>query len=149
MWTSLIGFDGAGKRTLARLLARVSAREAVDLASDPRHLDDLPPGGDLVIATESGTIVRDGAADLLGARGLVVWLDAPWPVLRRRVLVAARARQSPWEPLDEASLRARYAAWRPLYARAARLRLDCDRHAPSALTRRLLARRLQLGLPAA
>lgn len=150
MWISLIGLDGAGKRTLARLLARVSAREAVELATARARPAASHAAGDLVVVTAADALADPALAGELTARGLVVWLDAPWPVLRRRLCGAAGSPPDPvWARLGEGELRRRHARWRPLYARAARLRLDSGRHGPSALARRLLARTLQLQEPAA
>ncbi len=143
MWISLIGFHGAGKQTLARLLARVSARRTVALAA--LEAGEPPPAGELVIVADAEAVVRPAGREVLASAGLVVWLDAPWPELRRRLSGAASGPPAEiWSGFSEPALRRRHAELRPRYAALARLRLDSGRHGPSALARRLLARTLQL-----
>ena len=143
MWISLIGFHGAGKQTLARLLARVSGRQVVSLSA--LEAGSGPPAGELVIVAGAVAVDRPSATDALAQAGLVVWLDAPWPVLRRRLSGAAGGQPADiWTARGEVALQQHYARLRPRYARLARLRLDSGRHGPSALARRLLARSLQL-----
>lgn len=170
MWISLIGFNAAGKTTLAREFARISGWRAVDLdrvvertagrslpaifaadgppgyrALEAQVLADLPADGSLVVATGAGTLEREGAAALLAARGLVVWLDAPWLVLRNRLAPSPGTAPTPiWTHLGEAGLAALYVRRRPLYAAVARLRLDGARSETPRLARRLLGRVLQL-----
>jgi shikimate kinase len=165
MWITLVGFNGAGKSTLARRLAPAVDARPVDLdravtaasgrpvpeifaAGGPpafrelegQVLDALRPDEPLVVATGGGTIERRATVDLLRQRGLVVWLDAPWPVIRRRLAPAPGEPASPvWQHLGEETLAALYARRRPLFAAAAQVRLDSGQFAPAVLVRRLLA----------
>jgi shikimate kinase len=169
MWLSLIGFNACGKTTLSRELGRLAGRPVVDLdhavadlAGRPvpeifaaggtaafrdlerRALLGLPVGEPLVLATGSGTLEEPEATGWLQARGLVVWLDAAWPHLRRRLVPAPGAAPPPvWQHLGQDILQKLYARRRPLYAAAARLRLDAAED-PIRLARRLLGRCRQL-----
>jgi shikimate kinase len=169
MWTILIGFNASGKTTLAHEMHRLSGRSMVDLDEavcrlasrglpeifeeggpalfrdfEERVLKALPSGESLVLATGGGTLERSVTRDLLRARGLLVWLDASWPDLRRRLEPAAPARPSPvWRHLGEEGLARLYRRRRPLYAAVSRLRLDATAD-PAILGRRLLGRCLQL-----
>jgi len=99
----------------------------------------------LVVATGSGTVERATTRRLVGERGLVVWLDAPWPTLRSRLAPAPGTRPSPvWEHLGEKGLAALYARRRPLYAASARVRLDTAMVFEAVLVRRLLGLSLRL-----
>ena len=169
MWITLVGFNAAGKTTLARRFGRVSGRRMVDLdqavralagaslteifeAGGPqafrefefRVVAELPADEPLVLACGGGTVERRDTIELVRARGPLVWLDAPWPVLRRRLAPGPDATPAPvWQHLGEDGLAALFARRRPLFAAAADLRLDSDRLDPSMLSRRLLARALQ------
>jgi shikimate kinase len=170
MWITLIGFHAAGKTTVAKRLAPATDRRAVDLdaqvarslgvplddvraaaGGDPAWdragelLADMDAGAPLVLAAGAAVVERPDLMDLLRRRGPVVWLDAPWPVLRARLAPALGAEPWPlWPRLGEPALAAAYARRRPLYAAAARLRLDTGRPAPAAVVRRLLGRIMQL-----
>lgn len=169
MWLSLIGFNASGKTTLARELGRLAGRKVVDLdhavadlAGRPvpdifaaggtaafrdlerQALRGLASDDPLVLATGSGTLEQPDAAGLLQARGLLVWLDAPWPHLRRRLAPLPGAAPSPvWRHLGPDVLQRLFARRRPQYAAAARLRLDATED-PVRLARRLLGRCRQL-----
>jgi len=164
MWISLIGFNATGKSTLAAGLGHALQRQVVDLdrAVEARSgltlpaifseggpaefrrlelavLDDLPADRDLIVATGGGTVEWEATGQLLARRGVVVWLDAVWPVLRRRLAPSAGQDPTPvWQHLGEDGLAALYARRRPLFAALANLRLDTNSEVPSALTRRLL-----------
>ncbi len=170
MWIVLVGFNASGKSSLARRLALLTDRRAFDLdqavearagqtlaeifqSGGPARfrdleaavLADLPADAPLVVATGGGTVERPTTMDLLAERGLIVWLDAPWPVLRDRLAPRPGVDASPvWQHLGENVLSALHARRRPLYTARARVRLDSGRLAPPALVRRLLGRALQL-----
>jgi len=170
MWIYLIGFNASGKTTLAREFARISGWRAVDLDREVQRaagrpvaeifaaegpdgfrereaavLAALPADDWLVVATGGGSLERPGTAALLSARGIVAWLDAPWPVLRGRLEPPPNAAPRPvWTHLGEAGLAALYVRRRPQYAATARLRLDSARPEAPTLARRLLGRALQI-----
>ena len=170
MWIVLIGFNGSGKTALGRRLAPVTGRRFLDLdqavatasgrslseifaAEGPVGFRDLEaevlarqaPEMPLVVATGGGTVERAATRELLGERGLLVWLDAPWPTLRTRLAPAPGSPPSPvWAHLGETGLAALYARRRPLYAASARVRLDTAMAAEAVLVRRLLGLSLRL-----
>ena len=170
MWIVLIGFNGSGKTALGRRLAPVTGRRFLDLdqavatasgrslpeiftAAGPDGFRDLEaevlagqaPEVPLVVATGGGTVERAATRELLGERGLVIWLDAPWPTLRSRLEPVAGSRPSPvWAHLGETGLAALYARRRPLYAANARVRLDTAMVSEAVLVRRLLGLSLRL-----
>ena len=167
MWVSFIGYLAAGKTTASRGLAAATGRRAIDLDAQVAHeagrdlpaifaqggppefrdrerrallsLDEQAP---LVVATGAGTVERAATMALLRQRGLVVWLDAPWPVLARR-LRGLPARATVIEHLGWLGLEALYLRRRPMYAAAAHLRFGTQRQEREALTRLVLARSLQ------
>jgi len=169
MWTSLVGFNASGKSTLARELGRLSGRPVVDLdlavtrldgrslpelftqggadlvrGLELRVLQELPAATPYVIATGGGTLEQEAAVELLRQRGLVVWLDAAWPHLRRRLAPRPEAAPEPvWQHLGEEGLASLYSRRRPLFAAAARLRLDATQD-PASLAQRLLGRSAML-----
>ena len=82
------------------------------------------------------------AVDLLRRRGVVIWLDAPWPVIRDRLAEAGTeprplAGQLGWDGLQEL-----YRLRRPLYAAAADFRLKSDLNPVEPLARRAMLRSL-------
>ncbi len=138
MWISLVGFHACGKKTVARALGRLDGRRLVDLAVT--RVGDLAVAEPLIIATCADSLEQPRTAALLRERSLVVWLDAPWLVVRRRLAPGRGGAPAPiWQELGEAGLEALYRRRRPGYAAAARLRLDA-RLAPEALAPRLLGR---------
>ena len=169
MWIVLVGFNACGKTTLARELGRLSGRSVVDLDRavsslagrgvaelfteggpelfrelEAQVLGNLPAGQPLVLATGGGTLERAKTVALLRDRGLLVWLDASWQHLRRRLAPVPPAAPPPiWRHIGEEGLARLYCRRRPLFAAVSRLRLDAT-HDPGALARRLLGRCLQL-----
>ncbi len=162
MWLSLIGFMACGKSTLARSLAEQALLDVRDLDAEIEAaagctasaifaqegepafrvrelaaLADLPADDDLILACGGGVVETPEARDLLRERGTVIWLDAPWEVLRQR-LEASDADERPqlargWTGL-EALLRSRL----PLYAATAHFRLRSDLADPRELVSRAL-----------
>jgi shikimate kinase len=156
----LVGFMGAGKTTLARLLARRLGWHAVDLdesieqregetvadifrlrgepyfrAAEREVLRSLVPLRDVVVATGGGTFVNPENRALMLADGTVVWLDLPFEHVLPRVPTDGR------RPLaaDRASLEALYLLRRAAYEEA-HVRLDVTAGRPAALVEELLDR---------
>lgn len=168
MWLSLIGFMASGKSTVARELAERALLEVRDLDTEIEAaagarapeifagegeagfrrrelaaLEALPGDEDLVVACGGGVIETPAARELLRARGVVVWLDAPWEQLRRRLEASGPDDRpllaSGWEAV-EARLRRRL----PLYAATAHVRLRSDLAVPRELASRALVCRSRL-----
>lgn len=167
MWISLIGFMASGKSSVARVLAERALLPAVDLdaeierraaASIPEifgregvdgfrrrereALAALDPVHPLLLATGGGIVESAEETAVLRARGVVIWLDAPWEVLRRR-LGAKEEAQRPlllhlgWSGLERLHLRRRR-----LYAQSAHFRLRTDLAGPAVVGRMALTRAL-------
>jgi len=148
MWTSFIGFMASGKSTLTRRLQATTNRPAVFLdeiiaeragcsvaeifsssgesafrEQELAALCELDPARNLVMDTGGGIIHTTSAVELLRERGVVIWLDASWDVIRSRL----KAEPSPERPLIDklgwAGLEELFRRRRPLYAAAADFRL--------------------------
>ena len=127
-------FTTEGPDGFRRLEAEVLAQQAPDVP--------------LVVATGGGTVERTATRELLADRGLVVWLDAPWPTLRTRLAPRPGKLPSPvWSHLGPSGMAALYARRRPLYAASARVRLDTAMTTEAGLVRRLLGLSLRLQFP--
>jgi 3-dehydroquinate synthase len=139
----LVGYMGAGKSTVGRLVAQALGWDFVDtdaliVEQSGQPIPDLFAQGEphfrrverqaigslmgrdrLVVAVGGGAVTDDETRSLLAALGPLVWLDAPVDTLWRR------AGRDPGRPLslDEAAFRARYETRRPRYAEVP-LRLD-------------------------
>ncbi len=167
MWVSLIGFMASGKSTVARALGEHALLDVRDLDTEIEDaavcdtagifdregeaafrvrelaaLERLPAAADLILACGGGVVETPEACELLRDRGAVVWLDAPWEVLRRRLeesYVAARPLLAQGWTDVESRLRARL----PLYAATAHFRLRSDLAEPRELVSRVLTCRLR------
>jgi shikimate kinase len=154
----LIGPRASGKTTLGRLLAaelglpfhdgdeeveRESGRSVADLlrsgelrARERQVLARLLAGGPAVLATGGGAVLWEGLKEAC-RDWVVVWLDAPGPVLAERIRNQDLDRPSlTGAPADEeagAVARER----RDLYEGAADLRLDSNAHSPETLARKV------------
>ncbi len=148
MWTSFVGFMGCGKSTVTRLLQAATSRPlvstdavAVKRAGRPiaeifardgedtfRSLEleilrDLDPERNLVVDTGGGVVETPAAVELLRARGVVIWIDVAWEVLRHRLQTQDDGARPLVQRLGWAGLEALHRRRRPLYAAAADFRL--------------------------
>ena len=148
MWTSFIGFMACGKSTLTRRLQATTRRPAVFLdetivqragcsiaeifassgesgfrGQELAALSRLDMARNIVLDTGGGVVQTPAAVSLLRKRGVVIWLDASWDVIRSRL----KAESPPERPLigrlGWAGLEELYRLRRPLYAAAADFRL--------------------------
>jgi shikimate kinase len=149
MWTSFIGFTGSGKSAVAGVVSRGTSLPALDLdrevekhagrtiveifrdggarefrAVEQRVLNGLNPDRSLVLATGSGTVDRPDHRRILREHGVVVWLDAPWEVLRGRIVGMGSAREPMVRHLGWAGLARLYRYRQRQYAAAAHFRLN-------------------------
>ena len=160
---ALVGFMAAGKSSVGPALAMRLGLGFVDLdqavvmrtgATIPRIfaeqgeeefrrieaeiLADHLEGPPLVVGTGGGVVEREENRRRLAAEARVVWLDARFETVRRRIESDGAA---PGRPLVERlgwdGLRALHCRRRPLYASCARWRFDTDRDAPVRVARRI------------
>jgi shikimate kinase len=154
----LVGFMGAGKSTLARVLAarldwraedvdtRIETREGRTIATifaregepyfrsvEREVLVDLLPLRHVVVATGGGTFVDPENRMLINRDGLSVWLDAPLETLLDRLPVDGRRPLAADRTQFEALYESRCAAYRQ-----AHVRLEADRAPVDALAEELL-----------
>ena len=175
MWTSFIGFMASGKSSLTRRLQTTTSRPAVFLdeavvrqagrsipdifASEGEEgfrerelaaLEELDPARNLVLDTGGGIVQTPAAVDLLRDRGVVIWLDAPWDVVRARLKADPPGTRPLVGMLGWSGLEELYRSRRPLYAAAADFRLrsgglDVDQMARTAMLRSLIWERRRDG----
>ncbi len=168
MWTSFIGFMASGKSTVVRRMARATGLPALDLDAEiekvagrsipeifarggeaefrRREIDALrrlDPARPLLLATGGGIVDRLETRDLLRQRGVVVWLDAAWEVLRQRIVDAGTQRRPMVGHLGWDGMKRLYVMRLRRYAQVADFRLRTDRlgaavTATTALSRGLL-----------
>jgi shikimate kinase len=154
----LVGFMGAGKSSLARVLAarmdwraedidsRIEAREGRAIATifaregepyfrsvEREVLVDLLPLRHVVVATGGGTFVDPENRQLINRDGFSVWLDAPIATLAGRVPLDGRRPLAADRSQFEALYESRCVAYRQ-----AHFRLDADRGPVEALAEELL-----------
>lgn len=154
----LVGFMGAGKSTVARVLARrldwqpvdvdalIEAREQRDIpgifrrdgeayfrAVERQVLADLLAQRGVVVATGGGTCADPASRTLMLRDGLVVWLDVPFPRVLDRVPLDGR------RPLaaDRQKMEALYTARRPAYQQS-HVRVDAGRSPVDAVVEQIL-----------
>ncbi len=163
VWISFIGFMASGKTSVARRLSELSLLPSVELddaivAREGRTipeifaergergfrelewtvLSSIGTEGTMVISCGGGVVETPAACELLRRRGVVIWLDAPWPVLRGRLEAEQRTRpligMLGWDGMEQLYRRRRLA-----YAAIADFRLRSDQSEPEALAREALA----------
>jgi len=148
----LVGFMGAGKSTVGRLLAdrlgwnffdtdeEIEAAEKmpvseifaargepefrrIESATIQAHVGLIGRGSPAVVALGGGAFVSPSNRDLLGNNGITVWLDCPFEEVQRRVALADH------RPLarDAQQFAALYEARRPVYCLAdVRIPIESD-----------------------
>ena len=153
----LVGFMGAGKTTVARVLGRrlgwrvediderIEARERRTVAAifaqqgepyfrqqERQVLGELLPQRQVIVATGGGTFAEADNRALMLADGGVVWLDVPLPRIMERVPADGR------RPLaaDRVQMEQLYARRRLAYAEA-HLHIDATRPVPEVVERLL------------
>ena len=168
MWTSFVGFMGCGKSTVTRLLQAATSRPLVasdDLViertgrpireifardGEPAFrqlelevLQELDPERSLVVDTGGGVVETPAAVALLRSRGVVIWIDVHWEVLRHRLQTQDDGTRPLVQRLGWSGLEALHRRRRRLYAAAADFRLrsgegPADDVARTAMLRSLL-----------
>jgi len=163
----LVGFMGAGKSTVGRLLARELGRRWVDMDTEivrearrsvaaifaaegeegfrrreaellARLAEEEIP---LVVSTGGGIVLRPENRERLRASGFVVYLEVPFSNLWKRLTESGGHSDRPlFSPDDESSLRERFRARKALYREVADLiyaNLDTPERAAADLARTL------------
>jgi shikimate kinase len=167
VWTSFIGFMASGKSATVELLKQGTQLPAVDLdtaietragCSLPeifqregitrfRELENealvaLDPHRSYLLATGGGCVETPANVQLLRQRGVVIWLDAAWEVLRRRIENDDVGRRPLVEHLGWDGLQQLFLQRRRTYAAAAHFRLRTDHMALAVAARNALLRGL-------
>ncbi|MGH7483335.1 MAG: shikimate kinase [Longimicrobiales bacterium] len=158
----LVGFMGAGKTTVGRILADRLGWRFVDLdqrieelagrtiaqifendgESTFRRLEaeataTLDAEGDVVLATGGGWVVHSGLLESLDTRDVVVWLRVSADEAVRRVSATGPTRPllGGQDPLADAAMLVRQ---REPYYRLAHIAIDTERHGPEAVAEMIL-----------
>jgi shikimate kinase len=158
----LVGYRGAGKTTVASLVAKILGRPSIDLdaalerragrtirkifeedgeaAFRSLEADELIRADafdDVVVATGGGIVLRPSNRDLL-RRGFVAWLSAPAEVLWERIARDPdRPRLTTLDPQHEV---VRLLAERePLYREIAAIEIDAASSGPLEIAEQIVA----------
>ncbi|MFO7609830.1 MAG: shikimate kinase [Candidatus Krumholzibacteriia bacterium] len=167
MWTSFVGFMGCGKSTVTRLLQAATSRPlvatddlVVDRAGLPiagifardgepafRRLElevltGLDPERSLVVDTGGGVVENPAAVALLRSRGVVIWIDAHWEILRHRLQAQDDGTRPLVARLGWSGLEALHRRRRRLYAAAADFRLRSGESTAEDVARTAMLRSL-------
>jgi shikimate kinase len=159
----VVGFMGAGKSTIGRLLADRLGWQFIDLDDDIEaagkmsisaifesageaefrriehaalraRVAQIECGRPAVVALGGGAFAQDVNRDLLAGNGISVWLDCPFPVVERRV-AAANHRHLARDPRKFAEL---YELRREAYSRA-EFRIPIEGDDPTVAVNAILA----------
>jgi len=106
-------------------------------------LAEQVPDRPLLVDTGGGLIQTPAAVRLLRERGVVIWLDAPWEVLRGRLKDSDQASRPLIGELGWTGLEDLFQRRRRLYAAAADFRLRSDRDTVDEIAQRAMLRSLQ------
>jgi shikimate kinase len=160
MWTSFIGFLASGKSTCVYLLSQGTRQPAVDLDEEVARLAGLSVpeifrGGGLdrfrgleqqalegllsrralLLATGAGCVESPRSVEMLQRQGVVIWLDAPWEILRGRLEAAGAGRRPVLDHLGWDGLERLYLRRQRLYAAVAHFRLRSDQASAANVAR--------------
>ena len=163
----MIGFMASGKSSVTRHLQGATGRSVVHLDSlveertghtipeifaeegeaafrgqELAALQSLAGRERLVLDTGGGLVQTPEAVALLQEQGVVIWLDAPWPVIRRRLQRDNRGDRPLVQELGWSGLEDLFHRRRPLYAGAADFRLPVQEGEITELARLALLRSL-------
>ncbi len=158
----LVGFMGSGKSTVGRALADElgwsffdidteiesdagsTISEIFDVRGEPvfrelesaalaKRVKNVQSGRPQVIALGGGALMNDKNFDLVSNHGVVVWLDAPFELIEKRIAAESH------RPLarDPEKLRALFEIRCPRYAMA-HYRVEAPEEEPMATVRRIL-----------
>lgn len=169
MWTSFIGFMASGKTTLTARLKESTSRptvstdqlvsksaglsieeifsdqgEAAFRAMEMQALEGLDARRNLVVDTGGGILENDGAVNFLRERGIVIWLDAPWDVVRARLGKSKSQDRPLLKQLGWFGLETLYRRRRRMYAASADFRLVSGDASIEQLARQAMLRSLVL-----
>jgi len=120
-----------------------SQGEAAFRALEAEALGALDPERPLVLDTGGGLVQVPAAMDLLRKRGVVIWLDAPWEILRRRLKESDQTTRPLIGRLGWSGLEELYRRRRRLYAEAADFRLRSDQGTTEEIAQKAMLRSLQ------
>ena len=164
---ALVGYRGTGKSTVGRIVAGRLGRPFVDADTalearfgrpireifwdlgepvfrdwEEQVLADLTAGGDLVLATGGGAVLRGSNCKALRAFGFVAWLSAPPGLLAARLganpaAVAGRPALTGAGTLGE--IAEVLAAREPLYREAADVEVPTEGRSPSEVAEAVIA----------
>ena len=114
-------------------------------------LESLDSDRHLVVDCGGGVIMTPAAVALLQSRGVVIWLDASWAIIRSRILEGDVSERPLVQDLGLPGLEDLFRRRRPRYAAAADFRLDsgaldAEQLAKTAMLRSLLWERRREGL---
>jgi shikimate kinase len=130
---AIVARDG---RPIARIFEEDGEDHFRDLERDV--LEDHLEGPPTVLSTGGGVVEQSTNRRLLREGTTVVWLDARFETIRRRLQAShAREPRPLLERLGWEGLRALHTRRRPLYAACAHFRFATDRDAPVRVSRRI------------